>query len=351
MGVYDEGWDHLRQARLERAVKMGILPETVPMTRMSTTADWDALSPERRRYEAKRMAVYAGMIEAMDANIARLVEYLDAQDQLENTIFIFTSDNGAEGSGASDLHSFSGSRIPASLGYSTDYETLGLKGSFNSINPGFTSAAVSPLSYYKFYAGEGGLRVPLIISGAPASTSPAQSATFAWATDIAATVLAFAGLEVPDGRYAGKPVLPMTGRDLGPVVRGEVERVYEENDTVGYELTGHSALFQGDFKIVRNLAPLGDGAWRLYNIVADPGEVRDLKVDMPERFEAMLAAYARFEEENQVLPIPPGYNQTRQLLINMLRDQLRPIVLVLLLAILLLIPFIVYVQTRSAENP
>lgn len=350
MGVYDKGWDHLRRVRLERAVGLGILPEAVSMTRMSTTSQWDALSPERRRYEAKRMSVYAGMIEAMDANIARLMAYLERQGQLENTIFIFTSDNGAEGSGAQDPQSFAASRMPSSMGYNTDYETLGLKGSFNSIHPGFTSAAVSPLSFYKFYAGEGGLRVPLIISGAPLVASLAQSEAFAWATDVAATILALAGVDRPHGRFAGKPVLPITGKDLSPILRGEVDRVYHDGDSVGYELTGHAALFQGDFKIVRNLPPLGDGVWRLYNIVHDPGEVDDLKAALPARFQDMLSAYARFEEENKVLPIPQGYSQTLQMISNMLRDQYASSVLVVLLTILLLIPFVVYARTRRAAG-
>ena len=317
------------------------------MARMSTTADWGALSSARRRYEAKRMAVYAGMIEAMDANIGRLLTYLERQGQLENTIFVFTSDNGAEGSGPQDPASFSANNLASSLGYSTEYETLGLKGSYNSINPGFTSAAVSPLSFYKFYVGEGGLRVPLIISGRPLHAPRAQTDAFAWATDVAATILAFAGVDQPEGRFAGKPVLPITGRNLGPVVRGEVERVYQESEAVGYELTGHAVLFQGEFKIVRNLPPLGDGEWRLHNIVKDPGETRDLKAEMPDLFEAMLGAYARFEREHRVLPIPPGYSQTRQILINMLRDQYGSAILVALLTVLLLIPFVVYVRTRT----
>ncbi len=346
MGTYDEGWDHLREARNERAAALGIVPEAAPMTRMPTTTDWSALSRDRQRYEAKRMAVYAGMIEAMDANIARLVAYLESQDVLDDTIFIFTSDNGAEGSGVQDPTSFPGNLIPSNLGYSTDYETLGLKGSYNSINPGFTSAAVSPLAFYKFYTGEGGLRVPLIVSGRSVPASPAPTGAFTWATDVAATILAFAGVAAPDGRYAGKPVLPITGKDLGPLLRGEVERVYGENDAVGYELTGHSALFQGDLKIVRNLPPLGDGEWRLYDIVEDPGETRDLKADLPDRFQAMLTAYARFEAENQVMPIPAGYSQTGQLLINMLRDRFGAAILVALLTMLLLVPFVVYVRTR-----
>ena len=345
MGVYDEGWDQLRQTRHDRAVELGILPEAVAMNRMSTTADWETLSPDRKRYEAKRMAVYAGMIEAMDANIARLVAYLESRGQIDNTIFVFTSDNGAEGSGAQDPTAFPGN-ILLSSAYDTDYETLGLKGSFNSISPGFTSAAVSPLSYYKFYVGEGGLRVPLIISGGPVSDPPTQTAAFAWATDIAATILGFARVDTPNGRYAGKPVLPITGKDLSPILRGEVEGVYEETDTVGYELTGHSALFRGDYKLVRNLQPLGDGDWRLYNIVRDPGEVEDLKAEMPDRLQTMLADYALFEEENGVEPIPPGYSRTRQLVINMLREQKDAAILIALLMMVLLIPFVVYVRTR-----
>ena len=345
MGVYDEGWDQLRQTRHDRAVELGILPEAVSMNRMSTTAAWETLSPDRKRYEAKRMAVYAGMIEAMDANIARLVAYLESRGQIDNTIFVFTSDNGAEGSGAQDPTAFPGN-ILLSSAYDTDYETLGLKGSFNSISPGFTSAAVSPLSYYKFYVGEGGLRVPLIISGGPVSDPPAQTAAFAWATDIAATILGFARVDTPNGRYAGKPVLPITGKDLSPILRGEVDGVYEETDTVGYELTGHSALFRGNYKLVRNLQPLGDGEWRLYNIVIDPGEVEDLKAEMPDRLKTMLADYALFEEENGVEPIPPGYSRTRQLVINMLREQNGAAILIALLTMVLLIPFVVYVRTR-----
>ena len=113
----------------------------------------------------------------------------------------FTSDNGAEGSGAQDMSSFAAQRSASSLGYHTDYETLGLKGSFNSINPGFTSAAVGPLSYYKFYAGEGGLRVPLIISGLPLGKTVAQTQAFSWATDIASTILVMAGVSQPEGRF------------------------------------------------------------------------------------------------------------------------------------------------------
>ncbi len=350
MGVYDQGWTELRAARLRGAVEAGLFDESASMTTMSTTDDWAALSPERQRYESKRMAVYAAMIEAMDANIGRLVAYLDQQGQLDNTIFIFTSDNGAEGSGSRDQESGSGS-LASGLGYSVDYESLGLKGSYNSINPGFTSAAVGPLAFYKFYAGEGGMRVPLLIAGGELADSPARSSAFTWATDIAATILALADIEPPNGRYGGRPVLPMSGKSLLPLLEGEAERVYSDDDVVGYELTGHAALFQGDFKIVRNNPPLGDRQWRLYNIVEDPGEVTDLSEQLPDRFEQMQRAYAEFERDNGVLPLPEGYSQRGQLILNMARDRLGPGILIGLLMVLLLMPLVGYLAGRRTARP
>ena len=347
IGRYDGGWHELREERLSRAVSLGILPDSAEMVRMPTTLSWSDLTAERQRYEAKRMAVYAGMIESMDAEIGRLLEYLKDKGQLDNTLFIFTSDNGAEGSGAQNPSDIATQRMIASLGYTSDYETLGQRGSFNSISPGFTSAAVSPLAYYKFYAGEGGLRVPLIISGEPLGNVVRQTNAFAWATDIAATILSMAGAALPGSRYGGRPVLPITGKDLMPLIEGRKKRVYGEEESIGYELTGHAALFQGDYKLVRNLAPLGDGEWRLFDIVSDPGETKDLKLQLPDRFDQMLISYQKFTVDNRVQPLPEGYSQQSQLVFNMLRDQFGAELIVALLTILIILPFIVFSWSRK----
>ena len=88
------------------------------------------------------------------------------------------------------------------------------------------------------------MRVPLIIAGSPvAGTSVARqqqlTRAFAWATDISPTILSMAGVGQPGQRYAGRPVQPMTGRDLSPLITGSAERVYGPDDAVGYELTDH----------------------------------------------------------------------------------------------------------------
>ena len=348
MGVYDAGWDALREQRLQRAIELGLVPADTAMTRMSTTGDWDALEDGRKRYEAKRMAVYGAMIEAMDFHIGRLVAYLKANGQFENTIFVFTSDNGSEGSGPADPQAFPERLGPARMGYHTDYERLGLKGSYNTISPSFASAAASPLSFYKFYTGEGGMRVPLIIAGEPLPRKQVLSAALTWATDITPTILSLAGVEAPGARYGGKPVLPMTGRDLSPLIEGSAERVYGENDAIGYELTGHAVFFQGDYKLVVNQPPLGDGQWRLFNIVVDPGEVVDLAAEEPVVFQRMLSRYQRYASDNGVLPLPAGYTQIRQLVANTLQQQYREVFLLFLLTLLVLTPF--YVAYRMRRN-
>ena len=108
----------------------------------------------------------------------------------------------------------------------------------------------------------------------------------------------------------------MTGRSLLPVLTGRADRVHAPEAAIGYELSGNEALFQGDLKLLRNIAPVGDGQWRLYDIVRDPGETRDLAADMPQVFAAMQKAYADYAQSHGVLPMPEGYDPIRQVEIN-----------------------------------
>jgi arylsulfatase/uncharacterized sulfatase len=347
MGVYDSGWQALREQRRARAEELGIIPPGTAMVDMSTTGDWESYSEEEQRYHAKRMAVYAGMIDAMDHHLGRLVDYLKETGQYDNTIFIFTSDNGSESSGGDNPR---GLAMRAGLwwqGYVNDYDTLGLKGSFNNIGPSFASAAASPLDFYKFYAGEGGMRVPLMIAGEPIPTTARLTNALAYVTDITPTILDVTGVSPPNGRFGGRPVEHISGRSLLPLVRGEVERVYSATDTIGYELGGNAALFQGDYKIVLNIPPVGDNQWHLYNIVRDPGETDDLKARMPERFEEMLAHYQQYVVDNNVLPLPANYDPVFQGVANGVLDRFGLQLLVGLLALVVLLPFLIWYRARN----
>jgi arylsulfatase/uncharacterized sulfatase len=347
LGTYDEGWDVLRSERLERAIARGIVPADTALRRMETTDAWASLSEEERRLLAKRMAVYAGMVSAMDAEIGRLIAFLEARGVAEDTVFVVTSDNGPEAAGGDARGGLLGGLGLRLTGYRTDYETLGERGSFNLIGNDWASAAASPLAFYKMRTGEGGLRVPLVVAGVDAPGRPARTNAFAWVTDLVPTVLELTGVAPPGPRYGGRPVEPLAGRSLLPLLRGETERVHPPDEPIGHELAGNAALFLGDHKLLRVVEAPGDGAWHLFDIVRDPGETRDLRELEPERFEHMLALYAEYEAEHEVLPMPANYSQVRQAWLGGLRDRFRDPLLWVLLWILYLVPFAVWYRVRE----
>jgi arylsulfatase/uncharacterized sulfatase len=346
---YLNGWTALREARRQRAIDLGIVRPNVPSAEMHTTRDWEALSETDKRFEAKRMAVYAGMVEAMDFHIGRLVGYLKNTGQFDNTVFIFTSDNGSEPSGPVVLNNTWSRIMLGRQDYTSDYDTLGLKGSYVNIGPSFASASAAPLSYYKFYVGEGGLRVPMIMAGKPLAVAQSMSNAFSYVADITPTILAMTGVKAPDARYAGKPVEPIMGKNLIPIVTAQTDRVYLDSDYVGYELAGHGVLFQGDYKLVYNRAPVGDNTWRLFNTVTDPGETRDLAAEQPQRFQKMLTLYQQYKRDNAVLDPPPDYNHQHQVVLNGLHDRFRDQLLLGLLVIIFAVVFIVIAKYHRSR--
>lgn len=321
-GRYDAGWSVLREQRHARTMALGLLPKETPLGRWPGLEDWNALDPKRRSYETRRMEVYAGMAEAMDYEIGRLREAIRSLGADDNTIFVFLSDNGAE---PSDPYEYLSGRLWLATQYTRDTARLGAKGAYATIGRNWVSAAVSPLSTHKFYAGEGGLRVPLIIR-APAAFAVGQqggqiASSFTHVTDITPTLLEFAGVSHP-----GKPggLEPMTGRSLVPLLRDTNSKIRGVDETLGYELAGNAAMFGGDLKLVRNLPPVGDGRWQLFDIARDPGETKDLRSTQAEDFQRLLEAYQRFEIDDGVQALPEGYTPQRQVSLNALRRVILP---------------------------
>jgi arylsulfatase/uncharacterized sulfatase len=309
-GRYADGWTALRTARRDRAAALGLIPMATPMVTMATTGDWESLSDDDRRYQARCMEVYAAMAEAMDHHLGRLIAHLRETGEYDRTVFVFLSDNGPEGSDYADA------RLWLMTQYSRDLDRLGGKGAYAIMGPGWASAAASPLATYKFYAGEGGIRVPLIISGAPDTAAGKIHHGLTHITDIVPTLLDLAQVKPPGTTHGGQAIDPLAGRSLVPALADPGRRVHAEDEVIGYELSGNEALFQGDLKLVKNLPPLGDGRPHLYDLRVDPGETRDLQRQMPEAFERLQAEYAAWAKAHGVLPMPAGYSPTRQVLIN-----------------------------------
>ena len=314
-GRYDKGWTVLRQERRDKAIALGLIPKDTPMVTMRTTADWDALSAKDKQYQARRMEVYAAMADAMDFHVGRLVAHLKKTGAYDNTVFVFMSDNGPE---ASDPYAVLAGRLWLDWQYNKGLDQLGAKGAYSIIGPSWGSAAASPLNTYKFYSGEGGIRVPLIIAGA-ANAQPGQVfGGLAHVNDIVPTLLDLAQVARPGNLYKGQSIEPLTGRSLLPVLTGQAQRVHAPDEAIGYELSGNQAVFRGDLKLIKNIGPVGDGLWHLYDIRKDPGETLDLQGQLPDLFKTMQADYAAYAKANGVLPMPEDYDPIRQVQINAL---------------------------------
>ena len=316
-GIYKNGWDKIKQQRFEKAKQLGIVSSDAQLGNMRPELQkWDNLSEAEQQEATNDMAVNAAMLEAMDYHIGRYITYLKSKGLYENTVFIVTSDNGPEGSVV---------RNPIAdmwmkwVGYHRDQNQLGGPGYYGFIGPEFASAAAGPSAFFKFYAGEGGLRVPLIISGANLPSEQKRSA-FSFVTDITPTILALAN--VPEKSLA----VPMTGKSLVPAIQNDTTLVYQPNEAIGIEAAGHSALFKGNMKLTRNARPLGDFQWRLYDLKKDPGETTDLAKPQPQIFSTMIKDYVDYAEKMDVLEMGTEYeaqlelqNKIRVIIVNAIR--------------------------------
>lgn len=309
-GVYDDGWHALRESRWRKAQSLGIIPKNAPLADMHEGhRRWESLSDDERSYYTKAMMVNAGMLEAMDQHIGRFINWLKSQDEFANTVFVVTSDNGPE---HNDIVNTPGMKLyyPIS-GYNADIETMGEKGSLVSIGPEWAAAAAAPGKLFKFYSSDGGIRVPLIISGAGIPKAETRK-SFAIVTDIVPTLTELIGM---DKRKNGGET-PITGRSLLAVINQQADVTYGPYEPVGMEVGGNAALFKGRYKLARNMPPHGDSAWHLFDIQQDPGETQNLAADMPDIVVELMADYKHYVREHGVQEMPKDYDAVEQIFIN-----------------------------------
>jgi arylsulfatase/uncharacterized sulfatase len=329
LDAYTDGWDALRRRRHARAQALGLIAADAPAPGFhARMRRWESLAPAEQALYARSMAVHAGMIDAMDHHIGRFLAHLEATGALANTLIIVTSDNGPEPSNPLNERFFA--QWMALQGYTREIDTLGERRSFVFIGPEFASATASPGSLFKFYASGGGLHAPLVAAGP--GVDARRIAAPAFVTDVAPTILDFAGL-APQARPGAQPI---SGRSMRAALAGEAALIHPADHAVGIEVSGNAALFRGDYKIVRNMPPYGDGRWRLFNLARDPGETRDLAAAAPALFAEMRAAYEAYAAENGVLALPEGYDVHRQIARNTLKKVAAQYWWILALAALLL---------------
>lgn len=318
-GVYDDGPDVLRQRRLQRLKDLGMVAQDVephPVV-ADEVKEWNDMTPEARERSCRAMECFAGMVESIDNNVGKVVDYLEQTGELDNTLVAFMSDNGAEGA-AYEAYPIVQSNMLGHLQkyYDNSLENLGNGNSFIWYGPRWAQASTAPSRLYKAYTTEGGVRVPMVAQFPKNMPLPQNSGLisktgitdqFATVMDIAPTILEMAGVAHPAPTYQGREIVGLRGKSMVPFLSEREPRIHPEDFVEGWETCGRAACRKGEWKIVFIPKPKGPEKWQLYNLASDPGEIHDL-ADEPahaERMAEMLKLWDRYVLETGVVPLAP----------------------------------------------
>jgi arylsulfatase A-like enzyme len=290
-GRYDQGYDATRSDRIARMEEIGIIPEnSTVFPRLPAIPAWADLSAEEQRASARTMELYAGMVSHMDDQIGKLMGYLRSTGEYDNTLVIFLSDNGPEGNMWPVGAPWDNSRI----------EDWGRAGTFIQYGPAWAQVSAGPLRMFKGYMSEGGIRTPMIVAGTGVADPGRISDAVTHIMDVPATILDAAGVTHPE-TFDGKPVAPLQGRSLTPVIAGTSESVRAATDWIGMELFGNRAVRMGGWKLLWLCEPSGTGAWQLYDLKTDPGETNDLAPVHPEIRDEMARHWDDYASTGNVI--------------------------------------------------
>ena len=292
-GAYDRGYDSVRQGRFAAQQKLGLFDSSIQAPqRPGYVKPWVDLSDQERTYHARNMEIYAAMVDYMDTGIGRVIDYLDKRDQLDNTIIVFISDNGAE--------HWDHNSAPPPIGefaanFDNSAENSGREGSFVLYGSEWAHVSNTPFSRYKGTTYEGGIRSPAVISWPDKIASGQVSRAITHSSDWLPT---FAEL-------AGAGTQNVSGKSLVGLLTGSVEQVRDSNETVGMEIWGKRGIIANGYKLVSSGKPNELVDWELYNLQADPGEQIDLAQRQPEVFNSMLKHWNDYVANNNVI-LPEG---------------------------------------------
>lgn len=293
-GDYSDGYEVLKTKRTEKAKELGIISsEAVEPGFHDMVTPWDELSEDDRAIKARTMEAYAGQINNLDYHIGRIIDYLKDIGQYDNTIIIFTSDNGPNPWDADQYPGNAGSEWMKQ--FDNSLSNIGRPNSFVGIGMGWAQASAGPLDYFKLTTGEGGIRTPLIISG-PEIQKGNMTEAFSYVTDIIPTLLEITGIEHPNS-YNGKEVAPLRGHSLVPITSGKKNAIISENEIVCGEMRQGKWAVKGDYKAVQIPQPFGDNKWYLYNIKMDPGETKNLAEDNTSLLNELMDAWNDYSQQ------------------------------------------------------
>lgn len=289
-GKYDDGWDVMREKRYAKMVEMGIVdPAETPQSRNESGRLW--VNETNKAMQSADMEVHAAMVDCIDQGVGKIIAELKAKGLYDNTLIIFTSDNGASPENYSigdfDRHdrTRSGQRVVRNA------QVPGSQLTYNYLDSGWAGAVNTPFRYWKAESFHGGTAAPTIIQW-PAGMKAAKGSINrepCQFIDVMPTCLELAGAEYPT-TYNGHSIQPLVaeGRSLVPLLQGE--GVWNGERTMFWEHENGRAVRVGKWK----MTALRNGAWQLFNLANDYSETTNLAAEYPDKVKEMKSLWNKW---------------------------------------------------------
>ncbi len=328
-GAYEAGWDTIRQQRFSRQKELGLVPDDAVLPARNSEPGhavkaWDELSDKEKELFARYQEIFAGMVDNVDQNFGRLRAELEAMGEWENTIVVFTSDNGGSREGQDNGTSAYFRTLLAQARNSdledldVDYERIDEMGGPETLPHypmGWAMVSSTPFRLYKINTHQGGHQVPFIVSWPNGLSDGAGEirTQYQHITDLLPTLCSLADVEIPTTKD-GTPVPEPAGASfVSTLTDGAADSTHREQY---YEMIGHRGYYRDGWSAVtcrQPRTPFSDERWELHHLDADPTETVDLASQHPDRLAELTEEWERAAWANQVFPLDEG-NQLKALL-------------------------------------
>jgi arylsulfatase len=322
-GKFDDGYEAYREWVLPRMIEKGILPKGTELTPINPMPNntipgpdmvrpWDSLKPDEKKLFSRMAEVFAGFSEYTDAQVGRIIDYLERTGQFDNTVIIYTADNGASGEGSpngsvNENKFFNG--YPDELSENLKYlDGLGGPSTYNHYPTGWAVAFSTPFQMFKRYSQfSGGTCDPFVITWPKGIKAKGEIRhQYHHSTDIVPTILDCCGLKMPT-EFRGVKQWPLSGVSMRysfdkPKAKTKKKRQY-------YAMLGTRGLWQDGWKVSSVHAPLsGTGnfdkdQWELFNVDKDRSESKDLAKKYPQKVKQLVKVWFDEAKRNLVLPL------------------------------------------------
>ncbi|MGE3619092.1 MAG: arylsulfatase [Acidimicrobiia bacterium] len=324
-GRYGIGWDRLREQRLARQIELGVVPPGTGLPPRNSepgedVAAWDSLSDRERTLFARYMELYAAMVETIDHSVGRVRDALDQLGELDNTLFLFTSDNGASREGRDKGRPawyVARAGQDTSPGDQPDHlvdeglarlDELGGPTTWPHYPRGWAMACNTPFRLYKVTTFAGGHQVPMILSWPARIDGRGQVVRrqYTHVTDVLPTLVDLLGLDLPTERN-GLTARPLAGSSFAASVQDP--RAPVAHGEQYFECVGNRAFHRDGWTAItfrQPGVPFSAERWQLYHVAEDPNELHDLADQHPDKVAELAQAWEHAAWANQVFPLHEG---------------------------------------------